>query len=991
MKKPFVVIMSSALLFALLFWLADSVYEYFMFESNLEFMLFQEPLSFWDSFAADIPPHALFNRLFFLLACLAGGGVTTFLVARWYRSEHRFRTYVAAAPTGVCIADEKGRFVEVNPAACEQTGYSAEELKKMSVDDLLAEEALETGREHFGRAVREGRARGEMLFRKKNGLPLFMTVDAVRLSPSRYLAIAVDTTERKRNEERILHLNDILRTIRDINQVIVWEKERGRVIHETCEILARKRGFHGAWIVLTDELPEKTSAAASGAGKDALPKVRDLFQAGKAPRCLEGGKPVAVPAPCDRCSFAPACRDASAITSALVHGGRRYGALWIYADPAMASDSEELSLVREIAGDIAFALYSDEADKKLRESDKVFRLVADNTVDCIWMTDMDFVFTYVNPAISGMTGYTVDEWIGSRLGDHCDEENFRIVSEAVSQSLRKLPDNSGFSLEAAMLKKDRRPFHVEITGRVLLDREGKPAGLQGVTRDATERKAAEEILRHAEAQQRKVLDAQSQIVLLLDSHCRVTWANRAAYVFSGLRRESMQGMLCHEVLRKDGDGPCADCPVEKALKSGSVRSGIMETGEGKVWRVTGCPVRDPDGRIGGVVEVAEDVSERFFLEEQLRQAQRMESVGRLAGGVAHDFNNLLSIVNGYCDLILDSLDKGDPLRSEVGEIRKAGERATSLTRQLLAFSRKQVLKPRPLCLNTILEQMEKMLKRLIGEDIELSMARAADLRAVEADPGQMEQIVMNLAVNARDAMPTGGKLIIETRNAEIDETDGTMGPGPYALLSMSDTGHGMEPAVLNRIFEPFYTTKERGKGTGLGLSTVFGIVKQSGGDIRACSEKGKGSTFEIFLPETKKEPEGFVPRKASKAGGTETLLIVEDESAVRELARRILESAGYKTLEAANGGEALLLCERFGSGIALVLTDIVMPGMSGKELYERLSRINPAMKVVYMSGYTDNAIVHHGILDRETHFINKPFTVNDLLSKIRIALDENER
>ncbi|HXE89608.1 MAG TPA: ATP-binding protein [Terriglobales bacterium] len=393
-----------------------------------------------------------------------------------------------------------------------------------------------------------------------------------------------------------------------------------------------------------------------------------------------------------------------------------------------------------------------------------------------------------------------------------------------------------------------------------------------------------------------------------------------------------------------------------------------------------------------VLVVVKDVSERMHLGEQLRQAQKMEAVGRLAGGVAHDFNNVLTVITGYTSILMESLDPDSPQAHDLRQIAKSADRAAALTRQLLAFSRRQVLQPRVLNLNSLVLNAQKMLERLIGEDIEIHLSLEASLGSVSADPGQLEQVIMNLAVNARDAMPDGGNLIFETRNVEV-ETPRSLGhfrvaPGSYVMLAVTDTGCGMDLETIGRIFEPFFTTKEKGKGTGLGLSTVYGIVKQSGGYVWVESAPGEGSTFTIYLPrvEAPADDESDEPLSAARRGG-ETILLVEDDAVVRELARRILAGSGYHVLPAGSVVEAERFCRQHAGNLDLLLTDVVMPGMSGRDLARRLAVMRPRMRVLYMSGYTDNVIVHRGVLDPGTHFLQKPFTPRTLLEKVREVLD----
>jgi two-component system cell cycle sensor histidine kinase/response regulator CckA len=412
-------------------------------------------------------------------------------------------------------------------------------------------------------------------------------------------------------------------------------------------------------------------------------------------------------------------------------------------------------------------------------------------------------------------------------------------------------------------------------------------------------------------------------------------------------------------------------------------------------RLSGRVLRSSEGDIDGFEMIVEDVTERRLLESQFRQAQKMEAIGRLAGGIAHDFNNLLTAMLGYSDLLLDQFAESDPSRYDVLEIKKAAERASSLTRQLLAFSRKQVLQPKPLDLNSIVSGFDKMLRRLIGEDVELITALGDDLGRVKADPGQVEQIIMNLAVNARDAMPNGGKLIIETNNVELDAAYARRHepviPGRYVVLAVSDTGCGMDDEVKSHLFEPFFSTKERGKGTGLGLATVYGIVKQSGGYIWVYSEPGRGASFKIYLPRidgTVVDAAGS-PRTSGATSGDETVLVVEDEPAVRRLAVEVLRRHGYQVLEAADGGEAMKVAERHPGNIHVLITDLVMPEMNGVDLAGRLIARRPATRVLYISGYTDEAVARGGVLEPGTNFLQKPFNSYRLASTVRQVLDRS--
>jgi two-component system cell cycle sensor histidine kinase/response regulator CckA len=416
--------------------------------------------------------------------------------------------------------------------------------------------------------------------------------------------------------------------------------------------------------------------------------------------------------------------------------------------------------------------------------------------------------------------------------------------------------------------------------------------------------------------------------------------------------------------------------------------------DGSTRRVltSGTQIRNDSGVVTRLSGLTRDVTQQKELEAQFRQAQKMESVGRLAGGVAHDFNNLLTVINGLAQLVLEELDDTNPLRPDLEEILRAGERGAALTRQLLAYSRKQILQPTVLNLDAVVAGMQSLIERLLSADIEVVFAPAQNLAGVRADAGQIAQVLTNLIVNARDAMPHGGRLTIETQNVQMDPDYArkygvTVQPGPYVMLAVSDTGIGMDAATLKQIFEPFFTTKDPTKGTGLGLSTAYGIIKQSNGLIFVESEVGRGTEFKIYLPQVAEEttrPDAEAP--ASATGGTETILLVEDNDGLRKLAKRVLESAGYTVVAAGDAAEALSLMASEQSLVHLLLTDVIMPGMNGWSLAQRLGQIRPGIKVLYTSGYTDDALAQHGILNKGTVIVHKPFTATQLLQKVREVL-----
>jgi two-component system, cell cycle sensor histidine kinase and response regulator CckA len=604
-----------------------------------------------------------------------------------------------------------------------------------------------------------------------------------------------------------------------------------------------------------------------------------------------------------------------------------------------------------------------------------------------------------NPEIERITGHPIPDVIGRPLDDLLPMRSRQVHKDhwalfAASPHARRM----GRGRDLFALHQDGREIPVEI-GLAPLEFEGERYVLASLI-DITERKQAESARRADHELLRAVIEGATDPIFLKDREGRYVLVNSA--------EAHMVGRSATEMLGRDATAvfPADIVPVirdadERVMAADQARTEEITVhglpGGTRTFMVTRVPHHDAFGAVIGVIGMAKDVTEQRVLERQLRQAQKMEAVGRLAGGIAHDFNNLLTAIGGYADFLYDDLPPADPRRADAGEIRHAADRAATLTRQLLAFSRQQVLEPRILDLGDVVLGLDKLLRRLIGEDVLLETVLAPHLGRVRADPGQVEQVLVNLAVNSRDAMPAGGRLTIETADVELGETyvagHDVVQPGRYIMLAVTDTGQGMNEEVKAHLFEPFFTTKEQGKGTGLGLATVYGIVKQSGGYIWAYSELGKGTVFKVYLPRVEAEPDA--PAQALPPGnltGTETILLVEDEEGVRKLAREVLQRHGYRVIEAARGDEALaLLMREAPDAVHLLISDVVLAGMGGPELHQRVARVRPRVRVLFMSGYTDRAVQAQEAFAPGTAFLQKPFTPAVLARKVRQILDSAPR
>jgi|SRR5579871_2441263 len=660
---------------------------------------------------------------------------------------------------------------------------------------------------------------------------------------------------------------------------------------------------------------------------------------------------------------------------------------------------------------------SDPNPKQPANMETWLRVTLNSIGDAVIATDAQGQVTFMNPVAETMTGWKQEEALGKNLTEVFVIRNEETRQEVESPAARVLREGVvvGLANHTVLLARDGSETPIDDTGAPIRDAQGNLIGVVLVFHDISERKRAEQALQESEARYHQL--AEERAYVMSSARCLLWHANihntdhplylhwdmfipdlEAAQRFLPL--ELQPGQLYKEawyLSRPKEDQDRCNLTAMEAVRAGRsyqqdfrclAADGSLrwlhedihiETVEaGKQWRAVG---------------VCTDVTERKRLEEQLLQAQKIESIGRLAGGVAHDFNNLLTVISGHTELAMEELGADASVLEHLRVIQQAEQRAADLTRQLLAFARKQVIAPQIINLNDLTRDMQKLLLRLLGENIELVTLLDPALGHVHVDPGQFEQILVNLAVNARDAMPEGGKLTLETTNITLDaeyaQQHPSVLPGAYVMLAVSDTGAGMEEAIQEHIFEPFFTTKEQGKGTGLGLATVYGIVKQSGGHIWLYSEIGRGSTFKIYLPRVN-ETERAAPLQeetSAHAPGAETILVVEDEPALRTLAATALQKRGYTVLEAAHGAQALQMAKDYPETIHLLVTDVIMPQMGGKELVTQLQSLRPDLKILYTSGYTDDAIVQHGMLEAGVAFLQKPFTPSQLIRKVREVMD----
>ncbi|HEY3281953.1 MAG TPA: PAS domain S-box protein [Armatimonadota bacterium] len=673
---------------------------------------------------------------------------------------------------------------------------------------------------------------------------------------------------------------------------------------------------------------------------------------------------------------------------------RDRGPSWVQA--TYTPDLDEAGRVRGFVLHAADVGERKRAEEELRQSYLQHRIALDAADLGTWRHDLQTNRRYMDERARRHFGFDTSEVAFAQLQERIHPDDLPRLQEEMDRALDPVAGSGRWSTEYRMRQPDGSYRRLAVHVRALFEGSGpqrRAVLTVGTSQDISERRLVEEARERLTA----ILEATPDLVGTMDVEGKLLSLNRAGRRMAGLAEdEAPTGLRLQDLLRPVSPEPEPNTPLLAAVREGAwTGEAVLLSRDGRQTPVSQVLLahRSSEGDVSFLSMVVRDMTQQKHLEEELRQSQKMEAIGRLAGGVAHDFNNLLMPIMSYSQMLCDQLDPdGRPHRYAVA-VAEAAERAAALPRQLLAFSRKQVIQPRVVDLNQIMAGAEKMLRRLIGEDIALAAVPDPNLGRVRADPGQMEQVLFNLVVNARDAMPQGGKLTLETQNLDLDDTFARrlsdLEPGRYVMLAVSDTGHGMDRETLSRAFDPFFTTKGPDQGTGLGLSTVYGIVKQSKGEVRVYSEVDRGSTFRVYLPRVDEPLEASQVQVSAGAapGGSETILLVEDEEPVREATRTVLESGGYRVLVARSGEEGLSLAHARADNIDLLLTDVVMPGITGRQLADQVSQQRPGLRVLFMSGYTENAILQHGVLGEGVAFLQKPFTPGVLLRKVREVLD----
>jgi PAS domain S-box-containing protein len=875
----------------------------------------------------------------------------------------------------IITIDDRGRITAFNRAAERLFGYAKQEVLGQNVNLLMPPPEREQHDAHLGRYLRTGEKKviglgRELVAQRKDGatFPIYLSLSEAREGDRPiFTGIVRDLTDRKQIEKEQARLTAILKATTDMVATADLKGFVQYINHAGRKMLGLGEDQDVTSTRIVDYHAEWAASIVTNVGIPAA--IENGFWSGETALLSRDGREI----PLSQVIIAHTAPDGTIEYLSTI--GRDI------TERSRAQD-EIRKLNKELEKQII----------EVRRAEERYHSIFENAVEGIFQTTADGRFIAANPAMARLLGYDSPGDLMASVTDA--QRDVYVDPDSRAEFERRLQRSDRVSgLELKYRRKDGSLVVVSESARAVRDESGTLLYYEGIAEDITERKRAEAKILSEQLFSESIVNSLPGIFYLFDQTGKFLRWNKNFEQITGYSPEEI-GTLSPLDLFVGQEKELIAQRIQEAFAIGASDAEahlISKSGQCTPYYFTGARI-DSNGQ-PCLIGLGLDIAERKLLEDQLRQAQKMEAIGQLAGGVAHDFNNLLTAINGYSGLALQKIDDDHPLRGYLEEIKKAGDRATNLTRQLLAFGRKQILQPLPINLNDVVTDINKMLRRLIGEDIVLTAKLEPTVPKIKADPGQVEQVLVNLVVNARDAMPHGGKLTIETSEVDLDReyADRHVGvvPGSYVMLAVSDTGTGMDEDTRARIFDPFFTTKEQGKGTGLGLSTVYGIVKQSGGNIWVYSELGHGTTFKVYLPvlAVDSQQTEAAAVELPMPSGSETILLVEDEDVVRGLARKILEHAGYHVLEASRGEEAVRLCLERAGPIDLLLTDVVMPETSGKEVANRLTELLPGLRVLFMSGYTDAAIVHHGVLDSDVEFIQKPFSPAALCRRVREVLD----
>jgi two-component system, cell cycle sensor histidine kinase and response regulator CckA len=939
------------------------------------------------------------------------------------REEATQRSLVQNAPYGIFRATPDGQILSGNPAMCKMLGYAAEtELMSVNLQVVVYRDPEERT-DIVETLLREGELRNvEGAWRCKDETFVTVRLSAHRCMDAKgrviFEGFIEDITDRKRSESELRRLSRALSTLSRCSEALVHATDEARLLSQICEIVVQVGGYRLAWVGYAEEDGDKAVRlmAKSGLDDGYVEKAQITWadtERGGGPigTAIKTGEVCTLRDILQNPQFSPWRADAmrrgyaAIISLPLRDDARLIGALTIYAPEPDAFDNSEVELLKELAAGLAYGITALRTaterrltEAALHESEERYRMLFARNPHPMWICDVDtLAFLEVNDAAIAHYGYSREEFLRMTVADIRPPENIPGMLATLSTA------KSGYTFNGSSRhrKKDGTKIYVDIAAYRFMQ-HGKLVSLT-LANDVTEGKLAERALRESEERFRQVVEG-APVGMFIQTDGLIRYLNPAALAMFGA--ESIGQIVGQPFLDRIQPGSRAAVKERTRLVTEKRKTApfleeqyLQLDGNAFDTEVSAIPFtfKEHDGAVvffRDITERKREESKSRVLEQRLRQAQKMEAVGRLAGGIAHDFNNLLMVIQSYTEMLQDSIPAHNPLRKNTLEIMKAAERAASLTRQMLAFSRTQIITPVVLDLNAVVNETAKMLKRLIGEDIEFRVDSAQSLWAIEADSDQMVQVLMNLCLNSRDAMPQGGTLTITTENVALEEEriggKPYLPPGQYVRLSVTDTGAGISKELHERIFEPFFTTKEVGKGTGLGLAMVYGIVKQSGGQVWVDSERGQGACFTIYMPKVMGAITPDVSAKAeARPRGTETLLVVEDEESLREAICDYLRSLGYTVFAASSGQQALLVAGK-QEHIDLLVTDVVMPKMSGRELSQVLERLRPGLKTIHMSGYTDDAVLRHGIHEFGTHFLQKPFSLGTLARKVRDTLGPTE-